>query len=105
MSFRRPDEPDLADEAGDVRRPIRAAAVESGVVSFPPTDPVQDAATTDLDIEVEVVDGVAYLRGTVCDLVDTDSALEVAGVCPAWSTSSTSSRSLPERGPARTERG
>ena len=39
----------------------------------------EDAATTDLRLEVEVRDGIATLRGTVNDLADTDNALEVAG--------------------------
>ncbi|HET8567807.1 MAG TPA: BON domain-containing protein [Candidatus Limnocylindria bacterium] len=39
----------------------------------------EDAATTDLDIEVAVRDGVAYLRGRVSGPEDADSAEEVAG--------------------------
>lgn len=77
---------------------------------FPPTDPVigeapidslepggqgdealaervrrelaQDASTTDLDLSVEVRDGVATLRGRVQDLADVDNALAVAGRVP-----------------------
>ena len=39
----------------------------------------EDAATTQLQIQVDVKEGVATLRGTVDDLADTDNALEVAG--------------------------
>lgn len=42
----------------------------------------EDAATTDLAIEVEVQDGVATLRGAVTDLADGDSATEVASRVP-----------------------
>jgi osmotically-inducible protein OsmY len=44
----------------------------------------QDALTTDLEVEVEVEvrDGVAVLRGTVADLVDAESFEEVAGRVP-----------------------
>lgn len=42
----------------------------------------EDAATTDLELEVEVRDGVAYLRGTVQDLVDSDNAAAVASRIP-----------------------
>ena len=39
----------------------------------------EDAATTGLDIEVEVFEGVVTLRGTVEDIIDAESAEEVAG--------------------------
>lgn len=42
----------------------------------------QDAATTDLQVEVRVEEGVAYLRGRVIDLDDVDNAEEVAGRVP-----------------------
>jgi osmotically-inducible protein OsmY len=42
----------------------------------------EDAATTDLEIEVEVFEGDVTLRGTVAFLEDTDSALEVAARVP-----------------------
>ncbi len=42
----------------------------------------RDAATTDLPIEIEVIDGVAHLRGEVSDMVDSDNAAEVAGRVP-----------------------
>lgn len=53
-----------ADEAlaDDVRRALR-----------------QDAATTDLELDVSVTDAVATLRGRVSELADTDNALAVAG--------------------------
>ncbi|HUS15954.1 MAG TPA: BON domain-containing protein, partial [Chloroflexia bacterium] len=38
-----------------------------------------DAYTTDLDIDVEVVDGIVYLRGRVNSLEDVEQAEEVAG--------------------------
>ncbi|MDP9265653.1 MAG: BON domain-containing protein [Chloroflexota bacterium] len=42
----------------------------------------RDAATADLPIEIEVIDGVAHLRGEVSDMVDGDNAAEVAGRVP-----------------------
>ncbi len=42
----------------------------------------QDAATTALEIEVEVENGVARLRGTVPDLVDAENAEAVAARVP-----------------------
>jgi osmotically-inducible protein OsmY len=41
-----------------------------------------DAATSTLDLDVETVDGVVYLRGTVLSLEDTDLAAEVAARVP-----------------------
>ena len=41
-----------------------------------------DAATTALELAVETIDGVVYLRGTVQSLDDTDMAAEVAGRVP-----------------------
>lgn len=41
-----------------------------------------DAATTGLELAVETIDGVVYLRGTVQSLDDTDMAAEVAGRVP-----------------------
>ena len=41
-----------------------------------------DSYTTDLNIEVEVVDGVVYLRGVVTSLEDIEQAEEVAGRVP-----------------------
>jgi len=42
----------------------------------------RDAATTDLEIEVLVRDGVAHLRGRVSDLDDADNAEDVASRVP-----------------------
>jgi len=42
----------------------------------------QDAATTALAIDVEVVDGIARLRGTVPDMVDAENAEAVAAGVP-----------------------
>lgn len=42
----------------------------------------EDAATTDLEIEVSVEQGVAYLRGRVPYLVDSENAEEVASRVP-----------------------
>ncbi len=42
----------------------------------------EDALTADLPIDVEVSDGVAYLRGTVPDLTDAENVEEVAGRVP-----------------------
>lgn len=42
----------------------------------------EDALTTDLEVDVEVVDGVAHLRGTVPDLTDAENAEEVASRVP-----------------------
>jgi osmotically-inducible protein OsmY len=42
----------------------------------------EDAATTDLNIQVEVDQGVAYLQGTVSDLEDAENAEDVAGRVP-----------------------
>lgn len=42
----------------------------------------EDAMTTGLDVDVEVREGVATISGTVSDLVDADSAEEVAGRVP-----------------------
>lgn len=39
----------------------------------------EDAATASLDVSVEVVEGVSILTGTVSDIVDAESAEEVAG--------------------------
>ncbi len=41
-----------------------------------------DAATTELQLEVETIDGVVYLRGVVPSLDDTDLAAEVAARVP-----------------------
>jgi osmotically-inducible protein OsmY len=41
-----------------------------------------DSYTTDLAIEVEVEDGVVYLRGQVTSLEDIEQAEEVAGRVP-----------------------
>jgi hypothetical protein len=38
----------------------------------------EDAATTDLTVDVETIEGVVYLRGAVPTLQDTDLAMEVA---------------------------
>lgn len=85
-------------------------SVEEAEPYFPPTDPVmgeaplgvddaggtgdealaervrrelaEDATTTDLDIEVDVREAVATLRGRVPELADTDDALAVAGRVP-----------------------
>lgn len=86
------------------------ASVEEAEPYFPPTDPVmgeqpvgaaeargtgdealaervrrelsEDATTTDLEIEVDVRESVATLRGRVPELADTDNALAVAGRVP-----------------------
>jgi len=42
----------------------------------------EDALTTDLDIDVEVTQGVAHLHGTVPDLTDAENAEEVASRVP-----------------------
>lgn len=42
----------------------------------------EDAATTDLTIQVDVIDGVARLRGTVPDMVDAENAEAVAARVP-----------------------
>lgn len=42
----------------------------------------EDAMTTDLGVEVQVREGVAILRGPVADMVDAESAEEVAGRVP-----------------------
>jgi osmotically-inducible protein OsmY len=42
----------------------------------------EDAATTDLQVEVEVNAGVVVLRGTVSDLDDVDNAEAVAARVP-----------------------
>jgi osmotically-inducible protein OsmY len=42
----------------------------------------EDAATTDLRVEVEVQEGVVYLRGTVPTVDDVENAEEVAGRVP-----------------------
>ena len=42
----------------------------------------EDAATTDLRIEVEVIEGVVYLRGAVEDVIDGENAEEVASRVP-----------------------
>jgi osmotically-inducible protein OsmY len=43
---------------------------------------LEDAATTDLRVEVEVLNGVVRLRGTVQDAVDAENAEEVASRVP-----------------------
>lgn len=43
---------------------------------------MQDAATTDLDVEVRVEEGVAYLSGRVADIDDVENAEEVASRIP-----------------------
>ena len=43
---------------------------------------VEDATTTDLDVSVEVRDGIAHLRGHVSDIIDSDNAIAVAGRVP-----------------------
>jgi osmotically-inducible protein OsmY len=43
---------------------------------------LEDAATTDLEIEVEVASGVAVLRGKVQDMQDVDNAMGVAERIP-----------------------
>lgn len=42
----------------------------------------RDASTTSLELEVEVTDAIATVRGLVSDLVDSDNALAVAGRVP-----------------------
>ena len=42
----------------------------------------EDAATTALEIDVRVVNGVAHLRGAVTDIVDSENAEEVAARVP-----------------------
>jgi hypothetical protein len=42
----------------------------------------EDAATTDLEIQVEVRNGVVRLRGSVRDVMDAEAAEEVAGRLP-----------------------
>ena len=42
----------------------------------------RDATTAELDLDVEVADGIATLRGRVSDLADSDDALAVAGRVP-----------------------
>ncbi len=43
---------------------------------------LEDAATTALTIDVDVQEGVVYLRGTVQDVTDAENAEEVAGRVP-----------------------
>jgi osmotically-inducible protein OsmY len=42
----------------------------------------EDAATTELKIQVEVVEGIAYLRGAVPHMEDLDAVEAVAGEVP-----------------------
>ncbi|HEX6031341.1 MAG TPA: BON domain-containing protein [Tepidiformaceae bacterium] len=42
----------------------------------------EDAATTDLELEIEVVEGVVYIRGTVALLEDAENAEAVAATVP-----------------------
>ena len=42
----------------------------------------EDAATTSLQIEVQVRSGIAHLRGTVADIVDSENAEEVTARVP-----------------------
>ena len=42
----------------------------------------RDASTSELDVDVDVREGIATLRGRVMDLADSDNALAVAGRVP-----------------------
>ena len=65
------EEPIGVDEAGGTGDEALASRVRRELA--------EDAATTDLELEVDVRDRIATLRGRVAELADTDNALAVAG--------------------------
>ena len=71
--------------SGDPQTPIRASdgtVADDALAARIRRELREDSATSHLALEVEVVEAVATLRGSVDDLSDTDSALEVAGRVP-----------------------
>ena len=60
-------------------RPVTGGSPDEALAVRVRRDLLEDAATTDLEIEVEVVDGTAFVRGRVSDLVDVDNVIAVAG--------------------------
>jgi hypothetical protein len=75
-------EPDAMADDRPARRPVSGGTPDEALADLVRRELVEDAATTDLEVDVEVEDGIAYLRGRVDDLVDSDNALAVAGRVP-----------------------
>ena len=65
-----------------VRRSASGGSPDEALADRIRRELVEDGATTDLDVDVEVREGIAYLRGRVSDLVDADNAMAVAGRVP-----------------------
>jgi hypothetical protein len=74
--------PDSMSDEPSPPRPVTGGSADEALAERVRRELLEDATTTDLDLEVEVQDGVAFLRGRVNDLVDLDNALEVAGRIP-----------------------
>jgi hypothetical protein len=71
----------MSDETA-VPRSITGGSADEALADRIRRELVEDASTTDLDVEVDVREGTAYLRGRVSDLVDADNAMAVAGRVP-----------------------
>lgn len=66
----------------EVDRPTTGGLGDEAIADAIRRELREDALTTDLAIDVDVVEGVAHLRGTVPVLQDTTSAAAVAGRVP-----------------------
>ena len=82
------DDPIKAVEDGepytppDVARSPTGASGDQALAAEVRRELSADAATTHLDLTIDVKDGIATLRGPVDDLEDSDRALEAAGRVP-----------------------
>ena len=74
--------PSSMDDDPAVPRPVTGGIPDEALADAIGRELREDATTTDLDVSVEVEEGVAYLRGRGAGLEDVDNAMEVAGRVP-----------------------
>jgi hypothetical protein len=70
------------DDKELVRSEIVPGPADEGLAEAVRQELLQDAATTALQIDVQVTDGIVTLRGIVDDLLDADNAADVASRVP-----------------------
>lgn len=66
----------------DLRRSESGGAPDGELIDAVRRELRRDASTSELDVDVDVREGIATLRGRVMDLADSDNALAVAGRVP-----------------------
>ena len=74
--------PDSMSDEVPVPRPVTGGSPDEALADRIRRELLEDAATTDLEVLVEVRDGTAYVRGHINDLVDADNVMAVAGRVP-----------------------